>query len=374
MKEIDKSVIKDYKSGMKPSAIIEKYNFKSSGKLYSILNKYNIPRKRNKWNKKQIEFLLNNYATCEWEILLKELHPISKDVIIHKACELNLTRRNTYSKEEVEILNKYYGTMSIEELKQKYLPSRTESSIMTKANRLGLVSREKWTDEENKLLIKLYSSNNNEDLSKTSFPNRTISAIKCQADKLGLVKNLSRKEYTEEYLIEKLREFAEKLGRTPSSEEVQYNDDLPALATYHRYFNGYNNACLKAGLELNPINIFGKESFYLSSNGDICFSKAELIITEALIKNKINYKKEVYYKDIIDDNRCGNKRCDWFINNKIVLEYFGMPEKSFYLNKMNEKINICNDNNITLIQLFRKDLRKINKIIKNLSQSEIRND
>lgn len=139
------------------------------------------------------------------------------------------------------------------------------------------------------------------------------------------------------------------------------------MMTYIRKFGSYSNACKLLDLPIN-INIFGNSvQAYTSINGDICYSSSELIITNYLYANGINYKKEVLYKDIINDERCKSKRCDWLISDNIIVEFFGMPRKKFYEIRMNEKRVICKDNNIRLIELFEKDLRKLDKIFNNIN-------
>lgn len=305
---------------------------------------------------------------------------MTKNQITQKASRLGIKKNNPifkpFTDKELKLIKNNYNKMTIKELIKKYLPGRTESSIMSKANRMGLNSREKWSIDECELLRKVYPNKVNEDIVAEYFPNRTIPAIQSQAEKLGLEKYQCRREYSEDYLLKKLREFAFDLGRTPSGDDILAHDTMPSLMTYHRYFGSYKSACEMAGLEINHPRLFGKESFYFSSNGDICLSKAELTITEALIDNNIEYIKEAYYSDILKDKRCGSKRCDWLINKSIIVEYFGMPEIESYKNKMNLKIKICNDNNVTLIPLYRKDLTNIHNIIQKIKTltSENRND
>jgi hypothetical protein len=98
-----------------------------------------------------------------------------------------------------------------------------------------------------------------------------------------------------------------------------------------RHFGTYAKACELAGLQ--PNKDFAQ--IYYSKNGDICLSLQEKVITDLLIDNSIPFEKEVYYKDITDDIRCGMKRCDWLIHD-VIVEYFGMMEKPWYREKQNK--------------------------------------
>lgn len=132
------------------------------------------------------------------------------------------------------------------------LPYRTESGINCKAYKLGLVPREKWSDEDSLKLTKEYSIKTNKELSDTFH--RTPNAIMAQGLKLGLKKDLDEHlyiTYNEEKLINDLKEFAQVLGRTPISNEVNENKDMVHSNTYRRCFNNYIDACQKAGLEPN---------------------------------------------------------------------------------------------------------------------------
>lgn len=315
--------------------------------------------------------MIENYANEEWEELIENLYPFNKNCIKVKASKLNLKRNNYYfTDDDIQILKKYYSKLSVRELKEKYFPNKTESALMTKAYKLGIVSREKWTIQEIEKLKKFYPHYLNSELVEIYFPNRTEYSLQSQAEKYSLKKFQCRREYTEDELLNELINFSKYLGRTPSGEDIKSNKNIPSLSTYNRYFDGYANACREAGLEVNNLILFGNESHYLSSNGDICLSNAELIVTEFLIRNNIKYQKEVLYKDIINDSRCGLKRCDWLINNEIIIEYFGLPEKEYYKNKMITKKSICADNNLNLISLYRKDLNKLDMLLKTLTNTK----
>ena len=281
-------------------------------------------------------------------------------------------RKDAWTNEELEILREKYEFMPISEFREKYLPSRTEISIMCKANKIGLSSRKKWTPEENKILIEVYENMLNEDIRKNYLPDRTVKAIQDQGKNLGLKKLNARREYEEHELITYLKNYANELGRTPSGDDMKANKNIPSLSTYVRYFGNYSVACKEAGLDINCLKLFGKDSWYYASNGELCLSKAELTITEYMIKNKINYKKEAFYSDFISDEKATTKRCDWLVQNKentiVVIEYFGMPEKPYYKRKMDFKINLCKSNNIKLIELYRKDLSNLDKKLKTLTK------
>ncbi|KXS45579.1 MAG: hypothetical protein AWU54_315 [Candidatus Frackibacter sp. T328-2] len=57
--------------------------------------------------------------------------------------------------------------------------------------------------------------------------------------------------YSEEELLEALKQKAKELGRTPKSKEVKKDYMMPSVNTYQSRFGTYNNALEKAGLKFN---------------------------------------------------------------------------------------------------------------------------
>jgi len=346
---------------MELNEIAKKYGYSDSANICNIINKLGINKRNDRWTKTQIEILKEKYPYEEWYILIELLKPFTKDEICQKASKLNIQRENYYwTDEEINLLKDNYNNLSPQNLLILF-PNRTYESLTTKAYKSGISESNKWDEQEINILKEKYACIDNKDLIKL-FPGRKITQLINMAMKLNI-----RKDYSSDYFVQKneknkqdaliaLKIFAQELGRTPLGQEVTDNKDMPGLVTYIRYFGGYREACIKVGLEPNSNNIYNKK-IYLSNNNDICLSKAELIITNYMIDINMYYIKEYLYRDLIDDKRCGLKRMDWLIYEGIVVEFFGMPDKDFYKIKMEEKIKICNENEIILIDLYPKDLR-----------------
>jgi len=237
---------------------------------------------------------------------------------------------------------------------------KTTSAIETKAYKMGLIISNKWTDEELKYLVANYSSVDNKDIIK--FIDRNIDCIIMKAMELGLKKEVFNKKYNPDEFLNNLSNYAKKLGRTPLvTEDFEQEWALPN-ASLNRYFGGYRKVCQMLDLDINA-NIFGsKFPIYKSNNGDLCWSKAELYITNFFIDNSIEYKREVYYRDYAEDGRFNNKTSDWIINNNTFVEYFGMMDKDYYYKKAINKMDLCSENDLKLISLTQKHLTKLNKI------------
>jgi hypothetical protein len=83
-----------------------------------------------------------------------------------------------------------------------------------------------------------------------------------------------------------------------------------------------------------------------------------------LVRNYASSSWEYLFSssEYINDARCGGKIVDWVVCDSIFVEYFGMAEKEEYNKKMMSKIEICNDNNVSLICLYRKHLTKLHLV------------
>jgi hypothetical protein len=360
LSEKDLSEIKSqYLSGVSCDDIALKFGYKDGASVYYQLKKMNVQLKTNKWSTEQIKILREYYPFAEWEVLLDKLYPFRKEDIVTKAYKLKIKRECFgYSENELEILNSYYGKIPFKELKV-LLPNKSDMSIMSKASRLGLKYRQWWTEQEIEELKELYPITDNRELARKY--GRSITSIMSLANNLDIKKSanyyLMIKEENKPILVQKLIEFANELGRTPTSQDISQNHDMPGVVTYHRYFGSYSKACEEANLEVNS-NIFGDRfHVYTSKNNDMCLSKAELTISDLLYDNNVSYEKEVLYRDIADDERFGLKRCDWLVDGNIIVEFFGMADNEIYKSKMEDKIQLCLENDLVLLSIFPKDLR-----------------
>jgi hypothetical protein len=313
------------------------------------------------WDQERINFLINNYPDSTWTFLIENLG-IQKSTILQKACELGIKRNYGYNEEDIIFIKNNYYKMPYKEL--GLILNKSEEAIASKISEMGLIKSEKWSEDDLNLLKEVYPHYTNKYLSEHYFPNRKNIDINNMAFKLGINKNAEKgyKWYNEEEMILQLKELGEKLGRTPKYDELVING-LPSQKTYERRFDGYRNACELAGLETNS-NMFGRSLHCKSKNNDLCFSKAEQTITNFFIDNSINYKKDIRYSDFINDSRCGYKTIDWIVDDYLFIEYFGLPEKDYYYEKMEEKRSICRDCNIDFLELFRNDLNKLHIIFK----------
>ena len=68
----------------------------------------------------------------------------------------------------------------------------------------------------------------------------------CQ--KVGYKSFKEKQKLSKQKMMKKLKEFAEDLGRTPTSVEVKRHKKLPSPSFYRHHFGSYSKACEKLGL------------------------------------------------------------------------------------------------------------------------------
>jgi hypothetical protein len=331
------------------------------------------------WNKERIKKLKKYYPSESWDVICKEIGSSNKAAIMSKASKMKIKRNydvfknfgksksksEKYTNQEDEWLKENYKTKNVRALSLEL--DKSINSIIMRLRKLG-VHKNAWSKEDIKLLKEVYPIYPNNYIQEKYFPHKNKSSIRSFANKNNIVKNIKQdsKWYVEENMLEKYKKLAKKLNRTPTHADINTTKNMPSSKTYERYFGSLAKLAQKCNLLPNR-GIYNSSIVSLSSAGDVCDSNAEYIITEYFIKNKINYKKEVRYSDYIQDELCNTKTCDWVVNG-IFIEYFGLPDKEEYYKKMQVKRNLLKKHKIELIELFKKDLTRLDEKFEKLSQ------
>ena len=155
---------------------------------------------------------------------------------------------------------------------------------------------------------------------------------------------------TNDEMIEDLKTLYIKIGRVPNQNDIIKSEITLGANTYCAHFGSIFNALLKCGFTKEEICCRVK----ITPNGTKCYSKLEYLFARALENNNIKFEKDVKYKDLIKDF---NKRytCDFVINlnnSKYLVEVFGIIGDKTYDEKTKVKIQLCEDNNLKLIQIY----------------------
>lgn len=203
---------------------------------------------------------------------------------------------------------------------------------------------------------------NSRQITKLSKMNKSeIYATETYANHFGSISNLQKmcgydpttlgKIITKEESIEALRKIANELDRSPFVTDLPLVSYAPNAGYYRKMFGSWNKALKAAGL--SPAN-----KIRTTSKGTLCLSSFEYKIACVLESYNIPFEKEVSYKSVISNFEKGY-RFDFVIESNGVryyVEIFGIMGSEDYQIKTNEKISLCQANNIPLISLYQKDI------------------
>jgi hypothetical protein len=160
-------------------------------------------------------------------------------------------------------------------------------------------------------------------------------------------------DMTEEEMIGRLNKLSEELGITPSYEDVDICPYVPCGTTYIKLFGSFIEAIIKAGMIPRS-----KKEPLITPKGNKALSGYEYKFILMLEQYNIEFKKEEFYKTYIKDLK-NNYRFDFtleFDNELFFIEIFGITGNEKYDNKVKEKIQLCKDNKINLIEFYPNDI------------------
>lgn len=168
----------------------------------------------------------------------------------------------------------------------------------------------------------------------------------------GFIPTILGKSITREDSICALKRLAEDVGDIPTYDDIFMCEYTPSIRYYISEFGSWSKALKEIGLNIKN----GRN--YKTKDGEKFLSSYEYKFALVMKKYKINYDREVLYRNVINDfDR--NFRFDFVLNIsncKYYIEIFGIEANDFYEQRKQEKINICKDNNIKLIELYKNDL------------------
>lgn len=185
-------IISDYKNGLKPHQLEQKYKHGS----LTIINKLvslGLYSKRYRFTDDDIEFLKDHYPNGDWDSIKQRFPNISKSSI-HTIASKYKIRRNVkrWSLEDLELLHENIGKITDGKLLNLFNEKYTLNAIKTKANRVFVYSTsKKWTVQEDDILKKYYSELPPKEILKF-LPNRTYDSIIHRAQKLQLSSCVNR--------------------------------------------------------------------------------------------------------------------------------------------------------------------------------------
>lgn len=173
-----------------------------------------IGDKMKPWTKEEDEIIIDNYKNHTCKEMAKLLPGRSECAIRNRARRIKETKvapeqRQPWTKKELDILKKSYPTMSNIEV-QKLLPGKTKIAIKSKASKLKIQKNyycygDKWSKDEIEILQKYYPKQGTIGCHK-KLPHRSRTAIESKAQALKIKCEIKSDVWTKEEL-KKLKEL-----------------------------------------------------------------------------------------------------------------------------------------------------------------------
>ena len=144
---------------------------------------------------------------------------------------------------------------------------------------------------------------------------------------------------------------------------------LPSYSFYASKYGDFRIPLIKIGVLPEQV-LSGKYGYFcIAKDGHKCRSLAELKIDNFLYDNNVSHEIEPPYPFHDKYNKNEKKRADWKIGD-MYIEYWGLADQSHYRNKMQDKIKMAEELNISLIGLTQADLLNLPAVLKKIKLHE----
>ncbi|MET3659161.1 homing endonuclease associated repeat-containing protein [Sporosarcina psychrophila] len=176
-------------------------------------------------------------------------------------------------------------------------------------------------------------------------------------------------------LLEDYSKLYKELGRIPFYEDINKEEWMAHSATYKNHFEDLPTIWESLDIIVDNVIIeksYGTGTTCIDKNGQICRSYTEMIITNLLIDLELKFEKNISYKKHIPDLE-RKIDADWFLtDSSILIEFFGLFSKKQlhqenfigkYSRDVLYKLSLCEQYNISIIDLYPKDVADIEGIL-----------
>lgn len=233
---------------------------------------------------------------------------------------------------------KFYNDKLEEDMKNKYIKIR------------NIINR-----VPNSRDLNIFSSNSDEYYGATTYLNhfgsmRNLNEIMGDKPNKECFRDLNDKE-----LLNTLIKLKDDLGIVPTQKDVKACEYCGSLQYYTKRFGSFVQAIISAGMIPRS-----KKEPLITPKGNRALSGYEYKFMLVLEQYGVDFKKEELYKKYIKDfNK--NYRFDFTLNingERVFVEIFGITGNKNYYKKTEEKIQLCKDNNLNLMELYPDDVGK----------------
>lgn len=181
----------------------------------------------------------------------------------------------------------------------------------------------------------------------------------------NITPKMIKTKWTKESCIDNLYNFVIDNGRLPTAGEYNSKTSYikPATKTIQKIFGSWNNFILESGFQAKE----GLGTPTVAMDGIKYKSINEVLFVNSLLFNKEIYKYEVEYPEF-------SYKYDFHLPElNIYIEIAGLMDKTDYVHRLKEKININDRYNRKLLIVLPKEILKIKNIRKHVVNYDFTN-
>ena len=127
-----------------------------------------------------------------------------------------------------------------------------------------------------------------------------------------------------------------------------------------RQFSSWFTALAETGALPNGVLATARGVRCLAKDGHTCHSLDEQRVDDWLHENGLEHEREPVYPYHPVLNSTGKRRADWKVRESYV-EYFGLVGDSAYEKKMDEKILLAQEFNISMMAIYPSDIESLDQ-------------
>ena len=180
-------IIYDYQSGMSLKELSKKYERNDSSILHKLQDLGIYERSRHRFTKEEMEDIIAHYPNGDYEYIFQKYPFLTKNTLFTLMSRNNIHRKNFYwTEEEINLLKEYAQLgKSITDIYLGLNKKYTISAIQCKMGKLNLLRKIIWTNEELEILQKYYPKITIDEIC-TMIPNHHRKSIIERACELGI--------------------------------------------------------------------------------------------------------------------------------------------------------------------------------------------
>jgi len=159
------------------------------------------------------------------------------------------------------------------------------------------------------------------------------------------------------------------MSRVPAEQQVPMLRAYGKMGTVDhakKKFGSWFEAMAETGALPDGVLVTSRGVKCTAKDGHVCNSLDECLIDNWLHANQISHVKEPMYPPHEHLNPKSKRRADWQVGD-VYIEYFGLIGDERYETKMREKVQLCLQFGLTLIELYPADLghldRKLGRLL-----------